>query len=29
MELAKSAIAAGLPGYVGDKPAGFTCPDDE
>jgi hypothetical protein len=29
LKLAKSPIAAGLPGYVGDKPAGFTCPDDE
>jgi hypothetical protein len=29
LELAKSPIAAGLPGYVGDKPAGFICPDDE
>jgi hypothetical protein len=26
LELAKSPIAAGLPGYAGDKPA---CPDDE
>jgi hypothetical protein len=25
LKLAKSPIAAGLPGYVGDKPAGFTC----
>jgi hypothetical protein len=29
LKLAKSPIAAGLPGYVGNKPARFTCPDDE
>ena len=29
LKLAKSPAAAGLPGYVGDKPASFTCPDDD
>jgi hypothetical protein len=29
MKLAKSPIAAGVPSYVGNKPADFTCPDDE
>jgi hypothetical protein len=29
LKLAKSPDAANMPGYVGDKPAGFTCPDDD
>jgi hypothetical protein len=29
LKLAKSPAAAGLPGYVGDKPISFTCPDDD
>jgi len=29
LKLAKSPAAEGLPGYVGDKPASFTCPDDD
>lgn len=27
--LARSAAAKDLPGYVGDKPAGFECPDED
>jgi hypothetical protein len=29
VKLAKSPVAAGLPGYVGNEPPSFTCPDDE
>jgi hypothetical protein len=29
LKLAKSPAAASLPGYVGDKPVSFTCPDDD
>lgn len=28
VKLAKSPAAANLPGYVGDQPASFSCPDD-
>jgi hypothetical protein len=29
VELARSPAAAGLPGYVGEKPASLTCQDDD
>jgi hypothetical protein len=29
LKLAESPAAEGLPGYVGDKPASFTCHDDD
>jgi hypothetical protein len=29
LNLAKSRAAAGLPGYIGNKSAGFTCPDED
>jgi hypothetical protein len=29
LKLAKSPVAAGVSGYVGNEPIGFTCPDDE
>jgi hypothetical protein len=29
LKLAKSPAAARLPGYVGDKPVSFTCPDED
>jgi hypothetical protein len=29
LALARSPAAKDVPGYVGDKPSGFKCPDDE
>ena len=29
LALALGKSAAGLPGYVGDEPTGFQCPDDD
>jgi hypothetical protein len=29
LALARSPAAKDVPGYVGDKPSGFKCPDDD